>query len=86
MGSPILLGSNLTDDEFKHLYDLTIFFKCPDKDTCYFWVLSSLTIGCSTSIGCSPLRPHQDFSNCDVLTLDEFLAYIKEQKLLRILE
>ena len=80
MGSPILLGSNLTDDEFKHLYDLTSFIKYPAKDTCYFWVLSNLTIGCS------PLRPHQDFSNRDVLTLDEFLAYIKEQKLLRILE
>ena len=80
MNRPILLGSTLTDDEFKHLYDLTIFFKCPDKDTCYFWVLSNLTIGCSN------IHPLQDFSNCAVLTLDEFLAYIKEQKLLRILE
>lgn len=80
MNHPILLGSTLTDDEFKHLCGLTSFIKCPAKDTCYFWVLSNLAIGCSL------IRPHHDFSNCDVLTMNEFLAYIKEQKLLRILE
>lgn len=80
MNHPVLLGSTLTDDEFKHLCDLTSFIKCPAKDTCYFWVLSNLTIGCSN------MRPHQDFSNRDVLTMNEFLSYINEQKLLRILE
>ena len=80
MIDPILLGSTLTDDEFKHIFELTSLIKYPAKDTCYFWVLSNLTIGCS------PLRPHQDFSNLSVLTMDEFLAYIKEHKLLRILE
>ena len=80
MGSPILLGSTLTDDEFKHLCDLTNFIKYPTKNNTYFWVLASL------SIACSLIRPHRDFSNRDVLTMDEFLSYIKEQKLLRILE
>ena len=80
MISPVLLGSTMTDDEFNHLCDLTIFIKCPTKNSIYFWVLANL------SIGCNLVLPHQDFSNCDVLTLDEFLAYIKEQKLLRILE
>ena len=80
MDHPILLGSALTDDEFKHLCDLTGFIKCHTKNSTYFWVLTNL------SIGCSLIRPHNDFSNCDVLTMNEFLAYIKEQKLLRILE
>ena len=79
MDHPILLGSTLTDGEFKHLCNLTKFPKCPGKDISYFWVLSDL------SIGCRLIRPHQDFSNCDVLTMNEFLAYIKEQKLSQIL-
>ena len=80
MNHPVLLGSTLTDDEFKHLCDLTDFIKCPTKNSTYFWVLANL------SIGCNLIRPHNDFSNCDILTMNEFLAYIKEQKLLRILE
>ena len=80
MDNPILLGSTLTDDEFKHLCNLTKFLKCPTKDVTYFWVLSDL------SIVCSLIRPHQDFSNHNVLTMDRFLSYINEQKLLRILE
>lgn len=80
MDHPVLLGSTLTDDEFKHLCNLTKFLKCPTKDITYFWLLSDL------SIGCSLIRPHHDFSNRDVLTMNGFLAYIKEQKLLRILE
>ena len=80
MNHPVLLGSTLTDDEFKHLCDLTCFIKCPTKNSTYFWLLANL------SIGCSLIRPHNDFSNCDVLTMNEFLAYIKEQKLLGILE
>ena len=80
MSSQILLGSTLTDGEFKHLCDLMGFIKCPDKNNTYFWVLSNL------SIWCSLIRPHHDFSNRVVLTLDEFLSYISEQKLLRILE
>ena len=31
MNHPVLLGSTLTDDEFKHLRDLTGFIKCPPK-------------------------------------------------------
>ena len=80
MDHPVLLGSTLTDGEFKHLCDLTKSLKCSTKDIIYFWLLSDL------SIGCGLIRPYQDFSNCDVLTMNEFLAYIKEQKLLRILE
>ena len=80
MRSPILLGSTLTDGEFKHLCDLTGFIQCPTKNSTYFWVLANLAIMCSL------IRPHHDFSNRDVLTMNEFLAYIKEQKLLRILE
>ena len=80
MNRPVLLGSTLTDEEFKHLCDLRGFIKCPTKNSTYFWVLANL------SIGCSLIHPHHDFSNYDVLTMNEFLAYIKEQKLLRILE
>lgn len=80
MNHPVLLGSTITDDEFTHLCDLTNFIKCPAKNTCYFWVLSNLTIGCSN------IRPHQDFSNCTVATIEEFLQYIEQQKLLRTLE
>ena len=80
MISPVLQGSTLTDDEFKHLCDLTSFIKCPAKDTCYFWVLSNLTIGCSN------IRPHQDFSNCTAATIEELLSYIEQQKLLRTIE
>ena len=80
MGHPVLLGSTLTDDEFKHLCNLTKFLKCPTKDVTYFWLLSDL------SIVCSLIHPHQDFSNRSVLTMNEFLSYIKEQKLLRILK
>ena len=80
MNRPVLLGSTLTDDEFKHLRDLTGFIKYPTKNNTYFWVLSNL------SIACSLIRPHHDFSNRDVLTMNEFLDYIKEQKLLRMLK
>ena len=80
MNHPVLLGSTLTDAEFKHLCDLMGFIKCPTKNSTYFRVLSNL------SIGCSPIHPHHDFSNCAVSTMNEFLSYIKEQKLLRILE
>ena len=80
MNRPVLLGSTLTDDEFKHLRDLTGFIKCPTKNSTYFWVLANL------SIGCSLIRPYHDFSNCAVSTMNKFLSYINEQKLLRILE
>ena len=80
MNHPVLLGSTLTNDEFKHLCDLGGFIKCPPKNSTYFWVRVNL------SIACSLIRPHHDFSNRDVLTMNEFLDYIKEQKLLRILE
>ena len=80
MSHPVLLGSTLTDDEFKHLCDLTNLLKYPIKDISYFWVLIDL------SIGCSIIRPHHDFSNRDVLTMNAFLSYINEQKLIRILE
>ena len=80
MNYPVLLGSSLTDAEFKHLCDLTNLLNYPIKDISYFWVLSNL------SIGCSNIRPHTNFSNCAVLTMNEFLSYINEQKLLRILK
>ena len=80
MISPVLLGSTMTDDEFNHLCDLTSFIKCPTKNSTYFWVLANL------SIGCNLVLPHHVFSNREVVTMDEFLAYIKEQKLLRILK
>ena len=80
MINPVLLGSSLTDNEFKHLCDLTNLLKYPIKDISYFWVLANL------SIGCSNIRPHTKFSNCAVLTMDEFLQYIEQQKLLRILQ
>ena len=80
MSHPVLLGSTLTDDEFKQLYDLTSFPKYSIRENACFWIQPDL------SIGCSLIRPHHDFSNCAVLTMNEFLAYIKEQKLLRILE
>ena len=79
MDHPILLASSLTNEEFRYLHNLANFRRCPGKDISYFWVLSDL------SIGCSLIRPHQDFSNCAVLTMDEFLTYIEQQKLLRIL-
>lgn len=80
MINPILLGSTLTDAEFKHLCNLTKFIKCPTKNITYFWILSDLSIGCST------IRPHQDFSNSNVLTMDEFLAYVEQQRLLRTIQ
>ena len=79
MNHPVLLGSTLTDDEFKHLCDLAGFIKYPTKNSTYFWVLANL------SIGCSLIRSHHDFSNCDVLTMNEFLAYIKEHQLSQML-
>ena len=80
MNHPVLLGSTLTDDEFKHLCNLAQFIECPTKNTSYFWISSVL------SIGCNDIQPHQDFSNRNVLTMDEFLQYIEQQKLLRILQ
>ena len=80
MHYPVLLGSSLTNDEFKHLCDFMNLFNYPIKDISYFWVLSDL------SIEYSNIRPHTNFSNCAVLTMNEFLSYINEQKLLRILE
>ena len=80
MNHPVLLASTLTDDEFNHLYNLANFPKYPSKKISYFWVLSDL------SIGCSDIRPHQDFSNCAIASAEEFLAYIEQQKLLRVLQ
>jgi hypothetical protein len=80
MHRPVLLGSTLTDDEFKHLCNLAQFIECPTKNTSYFWISSDL------SIGCNDKHPHQDFSNRNVLTMDEFLAYIEQQKLLWTLQ
>ena len=80
MGSPILLGSNLTQSEFKQLYDLANFPKYTVREKAYFWVLSDLSIGCSKKYG------FVNTSDRQVETVDEFLSYIKEQKLLRILE
>ena len=80
MSHPLLLGSTLTDDEFKHLCDLTNLLKYPIKDISYFWVQSDLSIGCDQSYFFDKASDRQ------VETVDEFLSYIKEQKLLRILE
>lgn len=80
MNHPVLLASTITDDEFNYLYNLANFPKCPTKKIAYFWILTDL------SIGCSNLQAHQDFSNCNVLTMDEFLAYVEQQRLLRILQ
>lgn len=80
MDHPVLLGSSLTDDEFNYLFNLSNFPKYPGKNISYFWILSDL------SIGCSPIRPHQDFSNHVVVMLDEFLTYIEQQKLLRTIQ
>lgn len=80
MNHPVLLASTLTDDEFNHLYNLADNPKCPNKAISYFWILTDL------SIGCSNLQAHHDFSKCAVLTMDEFLQYIEQQKLLRILQ
>lgn len=80
MNHPVLLASTLTDDEFNHLYNLSNYPKYPTKNISYFWILSDL------SIGCSDIRPHQDFSNYAITSAEEFLSYINEQKLLRILE
>ena len=78
MINPILLGSTLTDDEFKHLHNLAGYLKCDNKDNSYFWILSDL------SIGCSNLRMYQDFTY--IVLKEEFLSYIEQQKLLRTLE
>ena len=80
MGHPVLLGTKLTDSEFKQLYDLANFPKYTIREKAYFWVLSDLSIGCSN---------RYSFVNSvdkELNTLDEFLSYINEQKLLRILE
>ena len=80
MGYPVLLGSSLTDDEFKHLCDLTNLPKFPIRREAYFWVLSNLSIGCGDSFFFDELLDKE------ADTVDEFLSYINEQKLLRILE
>ena len=80
MGSPILLGSDLTNEEFRYLYNLANFPKYTIREKAYFWVLSDLSIGCSNAYS------YIYTSNRQVETVDEFLSYIKEQKLLRILE
>lgn len=80
MNHPVLLGSTLTDDEFNHLYNLANFPKCSTKKISYFWILTDL------SIGCSNLQAHHDFSNCAIASAEEFLTYIEQQKLLRILK
>lgn len=80
MHSPILLGSNLTQSEFKQLYDLANFPKYPIREEAYFWVLSNLSIGCGNKYSLINTPDRQ------VETVDEFLSYINEQKLLRILE
>ena len=80
MGSPILLGSNLTDGEFEHLRDLSNSPECDNRYYSYFWVVSDL------SIVCSKIHPQQDFRDRTVLTKDEFLSYIEQQKLLRTIE
>ena len=79
MGHPVLLGTKLTDSEFKQLYDLANFPKYTIREKAYFWVLSDLSIGCS----------RYSFVNSvdkELNTLDEFLSYINEEKLSRILE
>ena len=80
MGHPILLGTNLTDSEFKQLYDLANYPKYTIREKAYFWVLSDLSIGCSNAYN------FVNTSNRQVETVDEFLSYIKEQKLLKVLE
>ena len=80
MSHPILLGSKLTQSEFKQLYDLANFPKYTVREKAYFWVLSDLSIRCSKEYG------FVNTSDRQVETVDEFLSYIKEQKLLRILE
>ena len=80
MNHPVLLASTLTDDEFNHLYNLADNPKCPNKAISYFWILTDL------SIGCSNLQAHHDFSKCAIASAEEFLTYIEQQKLLRILK
>ena len=80
MSHPVLLGSTLTDDEFKQLYDLTSFPKYGIREDACFWVQSDLSIGCSNSYFFDKASDRQ------VETVDEFLSYINEQKLIRILE
>lgn len=80
MVSPVVLGSTITDDEFNHLYGLTNTHEYASRYYNYFWVASDL------SIWCSKIHPQQDFRDRDVLTMDEFLQYIEQQKLLRILQ
>lgn len=80
MGHPVLLGTKLTDSEFKQLYNLANFPKYTIREKAYFWVLSDLSIGCSNAYSSIYTSDRQ------VETVDEFLSYIKEQKLLRILE
>lgn len=80
MRSPILLGSSLTQSEFKQLYDLANFPKYTIREKAYFWILSDLSIWCSNKYS------FVNTSDRQVETVDEFLSYIKEQKLLRILE
>ena len=80
MVSPVVLCSTITDDEFEHLRDLSNSPECDNRYYSYFWVVSDL------SIGCSKIHPQQDFRDRTVLTMDEFLSYIEQQKLLRTIE
>lgn len=80
MSDIVLLSTNLTDSEFKQLYDLASFPKYSIREDACFWVQSDLSIGCSHSYFFDKASDRQ------VETVDEFLSYIKEQKLLRILE
>lgn len=80
ISSPILLGSNLTNEEFRYLYSLANFPKYTIREKAYFWVLSDLSIGCSNKYSFVNTVDRQ------VETVDEFLTYIEQQKLLRTIQ